>query len=306
MDPVTASRFDALVATQHGVVTRPQLLDLGIPARTISNWVHSGRLVVVGPGTYRVAGAPLGPHHELMAACLATDGHASHRSAAVLLGVPAIRADCPEVTVARGRGPRPSPWRVHECDDLTRAVGRPVDGIPCTTVPQVAVDLAGLVTAHEISRSTFDDAVEWLVRRRCTSWPELQRAVAAASDRRAYGIGHLRTIVEEYCDDGAESRLERRFLRLVRHAGLPAPVTQLDVHDEEGFVMRVDVGWPRRRVAVELDSVRFHLRADAFEADRAKRNRLRVAGWLLLEYTSRRLRSAPEAVLSEVAAALAR
>ena len=68
--------------------------------------------------------------------------------------------------------------------------------------------------------------------------------------------------------------------------------------------MRVDCGWEAPRVAVELDSHRWHRNAVAFEADRRKRNRLRLAGWLLLEFAARRLRQAPEAVVEEVRTAL--
>ena len=162
------------------------------------------------------------------------------------------------------------------------------------------------MAAREIRRSTFDDAVEWMVQRGCTSWTELRGTAAAASERRAPGVGHLRALVDEYLDDGADTRLERRFFRLIRSAGLALPTPQVEVFDGHGFIMRVDWAWVPQRTAVELDSRRFHLTAEAFEADRRKRNRLRLAGWLLLEYTNRRLRTAPGAVMAEVAAALDR
>ncbi len=306
VDPITAARLDALASTQCGLVTRPQLLEMGIPPRTITNWQRAGRLVVVVPDTYRVAGAPGGHRQDLMASCLSCDGFASHRAGVALLGAPTIRASRPEITVARGRAPRTSPWRVHECADLERVIGRPVDGIPCVSPPQLAVDLAWLVAARELRRSVFDDAVEWLVQRGCTSWTELRGTAATASERRAPGVGHLRALVDEYLDDGADSRLERWFFQLVRRAGLALPTPQVEVFDEHGFVMRVDWAWVPQRTAVELDSRRYHLTAEAFEADRRKRNRLRLAGWLLLEYTNRRMRTAPEAVMTEVAAALDR
>ncbi len=49
-----------------------------------------------------------------------------------------------------------------------------------------------------------------------------------------------------------------------------------------------------------MDSIRWHLTPDAFERDRRKRNRLRVAGWLVIEVTDRMLREQPEVVVALV------
>lgn len=49
-----------------------------------------------------------------------------------------------------------------------------------------------------------------------------------------------------------------------------------------------------------MDSIRWHLTPDGFERDRRKRNRLRVAGWLVIEVTDRMLREQPEVVVALV------
>jgi hypothetical protein len=49
------------------------------------------------------------------------------------------------------------------------------------------------------------------------------------------------------------SQLERAFLRLLRDAGLPLPVT-----NRVAGGRRVDCRWPEQGLTVELDSYRFH------------------------------------------------
>jgi very-short-patch-repair endonuclease len=110
--------------------------------------------------------------------------------------------------------------------------------------------------------------------------------------------------LDEHYGDKTESHLERRFLRLVRAAGLPPIVQQVEVSDADGFVMRVDFAYPALKIAIEIDSVLHHATDRAFESDRSKRNRLIIAGWLLLQFTSRRIRERPTRVCEEVAAAI--
>ena len=45
------------------------------------------------------------------------------------------------------------------------------------------------------------------------------------------------------------------------------------------FIAQVDLAWPSWRLALELDSVQFHLTRRAFERDPRARNRLVAAGW---------------------------
>jgi very-short-patch-repair endonuclease len=47
--------------------------------------------------------------------------------------------------------------------------------------------------------------------------------------------------------------LEQRFLRIVRRAGLPLPATQVRLPGG-----RVDFYWPKLKLIVEADSLRFH------------------------------------------------
>ncbi len=59
-------------------------------------------------------------------------------------------------------------------------------------------------------------------------------------------------------DVAPESGLEGAALDPIRSAGLPEPVRQLDVGDAGGWVGRVDLAYPDRRLFVEIDSALHH------------------------------------------------
>ena len=101
----------------------------------------------------------------------------------------------------------------------------------------------------------------------------------------------------------AESPQETRLRLLLQRAGMP-PVAQYRVHDEGGFVARVDFAYPEVRVAVEYDGL-WHAERRAFLDDRRRLNRLNAAGWVVLHVTLDDLRR-PEALVARVRALGAR
>jgi very-short-patch-repair endonuclease len=67
----------------------------------------------------------------------------------------------------------------------------------------------------------------------------------------------------------------------------------------------VDFLWPTRKLVVEFDSWEFHRGRDAFEKDRRRDADLLLAGYRVLRITWRRLVEEPEAVIAQIATALA-
>jgi very-short-patch-repair endonuclease len=68
-------------------------------------------------------------------------------------------------------------------------------------------------------------------------------------------------------------------VRALLAAGLPPPERQLWIAAAHA---RIDLAYPAERVAIELDSFRWHAGRRAFATDRARGNRLVAAGWHLL------------------------
>ena len=149
-----------------------------------------------------------------------------------------------------------------------------------------------------------EDAARDAVARRLTTWPDLFATLVTHSRRGRRGCGPLRAVLDEHYGDRTESQLERRFITLIRAAGLPQPEPQVEIFDEQGFIMRVDFVYRSQKLGIEVDSVAHHATAAAFEGDRVKRNRALIAGWHILAVTSQRIRRRPTRVCEEVGTAL--
>jgi very-short-patch-repair endonuclease len=67
----------------------------------------------------------------------------------------------------------------------------------------------------------------------------------------------------------------------------------------------VDFFWDEAKLVVEFDSWEFHHSRAAFENDRRRDADLQLAGYVVLRITWRRLVGEPEAVVAQIAAALA-
>ncbi len=293
--------LSTIAREQHGLLSLDDLRRVGVPAADVTRRCHDGRLTRLHPGVYLMGGAPITWHARQLAACLTTGGVASHRAAAALWRIGGLHPGRPEVTVPRTRRVRlvDTDVRVHQSLAFDLVDATVIDGIPVTGLTRSLVDLARFTGPARLGHAV-DEA-----RRHGATWPELWECLVLHARRGRPGIVRLRTVFRErYGDRDPESLLERIFLRLVADAGLPRPDVQVVVHDTHGFVARVDVAYPDARIAIELDSRRWHLDAAAFEADRRKRNRLKLAGWQVLEFTWQMVTEEPRLVVAQVREAL--
>jgi len=117
------------------------------------------------------------------------------------------------------------------------------------------------------------------------------------------GIAKLRAALAIYRDQDPaflRSKLEGRFLELVRRKGLPTPSMNLNVLGYE-----LDAYWEPERFAVELDVYETHGSHAAFERDRLRQEDLKLKGVEMIRVTGPRLDREPEAIVARVAAHLA-
>jgi very-short-patch-repair endonuclease len=94
------------------------------------------------------------------------------------------------------------------------------------------------------------------------------------------GVAPLRAVLDRRTFRLTDSELERRFLRLIRRAGLPLPDTQQIVN---GF--RVDFYWPDLGLVVETDGLRYHRTAAQQARDRRRDQAHLAAGLTPLRFT---------------------
>jgi len=234
-----------LARRQHFVVSRRQLLGLGLSPEAIKHRVAVGRLHQVHMGVYAVGRRDLARTGELMAAVLACGAGAvlSHRSAAELWGLgPRVAF---EVIVPPVRTPKRPGITVRRRELAADHADRR-SGIPVTTPPRTLVDIAPFVTRDDLERAVNEaDRLELIDPER------LRESLEGLGGTR--GAAKLRTLLDRRTFTLTDSALERRFRPIVRAAGLPEPLTQ---HWVNGY--RVDFFWPALRLVVETDGLRYH------------------------------------------------
>jgi hypothetical protein len=280
-----------LAKRQHGVVSIRQLTGpLGYSRRSVSRATAAGRLHRLERGVYAVGHTRVSREGCCLAAVLTCGAGSllSHRSAAWLWEISTLSPLPAQVTTPVPRKARPS-VSIHCARSLApedRALRR---NIPVTALPRTLLDAAAsfrsdlLERAIERSeeRGVFDlEAVESL----------LERTVGHP------GQGRLRRAVELYRAPAfTRSKLERRFLALLRKAGLPRPSTG---YNECGY--ELDFYWPAERFAVELDVFETHGTRGSFERDRLRQEDLKLAGVEMTRVTGKRLDREPRQVVERV------
>jgi hypothetical protein len=101
-------------------------------------------------------------------------------------------------------------------------------------------------------------------------------------------------------DGGAESPQETRVRLVLVRAGLPSPQTQICFSDERGVVrIRVDMGWPDWKVAVEYDGTQHWADAQQRSWDIDRNAILESLGWVVVRVSAEML-SRPHVIVQRV------
>jgi hypothetical protein len=264
--------LDRIGSRQHGIVTRREALAAGISSKEIKGRLRKGSLLRMYPGVYRI-------------------GHRAPSTEARYLG--AVRA-CGEGALLGGqaagfvyrliRGPEPVPEVITPTQRRVRGVItrrtraiHPLDattwrGIPVTTVPRTLVDLAAVLGPDDLARACHEAAVRF---------GTTPAQVEAVLERRPSSPGRAKLMRVLRGDQPVTlSALERRFLRVLREAGLPLPETNRPASGR-----RVDCRWPDYALTVELDSYRYHSSRHAWERDRRREREAHARGDQFRRYT---------------------
>jgi very-short-patch-repair endonuclease len=289
-------------ARQHGVVSHPQLLALGISRQAVKNAVASGRLYPLFHGTYAVGHAGVTRHGRLLAATLACGPGAvvSHGTAAELLGFRDFVPDEVDVIAPVEAGRKiPGICRRHVPSPASREV-RVHAGVPCTGPSRTIVDLAGILREPALRRAIEAAKVEGML-----IVPEIDAILAGPSRR---GAPLLRAILDDWRRYPAEirvrSRLEAKLLPLLTRRGLPIPRvnTRLRIGAKR---YELDFLWSEHRLVVETDGGRYHGHPVAQARDSARNRALRAAGYEVRRLAWEDLVDRPESTLAEIARLLA-
>jgi very-short-patch-repair endonuclease len=283
----TARRIGAIATGQKGLATRAQLLAAGITLQQIRRRLETGALFVEFPGVYRVGHRAPNTETRYLAAVLACGPEAllAGRAAGHLHGLLKHPPSMPVVltrTERRIPGVRTRRARSLDPRDATKR-----NGIPVTTVPRTLVDLAAELTDPELARACHEAGVKYRTTPKQVG-EVLQRR------RGSPGAGKLRRVIQGDVKVTL-SKMESRFLNVLRAHGLPLPIT-----NRPAGAHRVDCRWPEHRLTVELDSYRFHNTRHAWEADRRREREAHARGDQLRRYTYGDVFEDPVPMLNEL------
>ncbi len=262
-----------LAQRRHRVVTREQLLRLGLSAEQIRHRVATLRLVRIHPGVYAVGPGALSPDGLWLAATdyAAPGGVLSHAAAAALWRLWPWRGGLIDITAPRRIAP-PQGLRPH-CSALPRDERTICRGIPLTTTTRTILDCASGSDVRGIERMLNEAHVlglplkprpEILIDR----YPSRRGIVTFRAALTAFSISPTHTL----------SDLEERFLAFLEAHGFPRPLTNQAVDTHIG-TLNVDCLWPAQRVVVELDAYSTHGSKPSMLRDRRRDRALLIAGY---------------------------
>lgn len=238
-------------------------------------------------------------------------GYFSHTTAALAWGLalPHLRDERVHVS-APGRAPRAAGVIGHQIrPELVRVVVHPVLDLPVTDPASTWAMLGA--TLHPYDLVAAADAIVRIpriagprgriIRPALATTDELEAAIARG---RRVGIGALRAALPRV-RLGAASRPET-WLRLVLvDGGLPEPLIDHDVYDDDGrFVGCVDLAYPRLRIAGEYEGDQHRTDAHQWQRDIEKYEQLADAGWRVVRIPRAQLFGSPETVVARMRAAL--
>ncbi len=287
---------------QNGAVSRGQVLAAGGSDRVIAAHLAAGRWTTLHPGTYGLAGSPDSWLRRLSAACLwAGPGAAvSHNSAAALWELPGFEPGPVEVSTAR----RPRPGGLVKTHRTTELSGLQVTyrhGLPVTAPHRTIIDLGRVATPPVV-----EAALDAGLCRGLTSVPFLWRQLNQLGGRGRPGAAALRLMLVDRMglSHHAESVSETRLARVLTQAGLSGGHKQFELSDQGEFVARVDYAWPDLKLAIEVDSWRFHTSKAARRRDATRQNRMELLGWTVLRFFWEDIFYDPRLVVGQVRATL--
>jgi hypothetical protein len=287
MGAVDTRTLMAIAKNQHGAIA-VDALPQGATRRWVDNLVRRGVLERAAPGVYVVAGGAATWYRSLSVGLLAlgADSWVSHEAAAALHRLDRTPSEPVEFVTLRAARGRRVPFRVHTTSSLPRLDRVEVQGFRTVAATRTIIDLAHA----RVSRRRLEAAIDSAVRLGLSSPVALR---ARLEDLRGPGRWGARLLDELLVDSGGHSMLERRFLELVRRAGLPRPHTQVIHRRGAATFARVDFLFEPFGVVVEVTGRLGHSSPTERQRDAQRRNELQDVGRHVYEYTWEDVTSRP-------------
>lgn len=282
--------LDDYLRRHDGVITLAQARRAGVSEHAVLRRLRTAHWRRCGPGVYFVEDRPYTDSARIRAAVWSygTRATASGLAAAWWHGLTKYAPHIVEVTV-----PRNSNGRCHAGSRVRRRDLRPVDleEINGLRVTRLALTVVEAAARPGGGVKVMDSALQRHVELR-----ELWRAHIRNKGR--YGSPAARRLLQA-ADDGAQSEAERLLIRLLRAAKITGWRANYPL---AGY--RIDVAFPRQKVAIEVDGFASHSSPEDFHKDRKRQNAIALLGWQVLRFTWLDLIEYPERVIAEIKSAI--
>lgn len=289
-----------LAGRQHGVISRNQLLALGVSDATTSRLLARG-WVRLHPGVYRAPASTPTFHQRVQAAQLALGAPsvATGATAAHLYGLRPPPETLTLLVDEAERAKPPAAVRLRRTRTLIPSDIAEVAGLQVATACRMIIDFAAVAPPPQV-RALIIDARQ----RRLVELDQIERRLSSMGP--VPGRGVARRLVWELSPVRCDSVLEDLTRRQLRDAGLPPPdPAPVPVH-AGGRMIHVDIGWPEAKVGIEVDGFAYHASRRDLDRDHRRANALALAGWIILRVGWDRLERDPAAFTDEVGRLLAK
>lgn len=287
----------SVAGRQDNVVSRAQLLELGVGRRVIARQLESGRWRCLHRGIYLIGPAqpPLPARARAAALACGEGAVVSHRTAAELWGLLPPEAGSETHVTVCGRNPgNRTDIRTHRVRRLADEEVTIKDGIPLTTPARTICDLAATEPLRDVEVALAEARIHRLATDR-----QITQVITRAPTRPGAPI--IRSLLEQEDDSGyTRSKAERLLRDLIAKANLERPLFNEPIL---GYV--VDAVWPKQRVVVEVDGYAYHHHRAAFERDRRRDQQLIAAGYTVIRVTWIQLRDRPIETIASIVKTLA-
>lgn len=293
-DPAIVDPLMRQAAHQHSLLSRRQWLDGGLSERQLHRAIANRSILVLHPGVYGLRGGKASFERDVMAACLATGGTASHRCAAYLWTFRKFERAAVEVMVTKGHAPTLRGVTVRRTGRLDTTEQTHLGAIPITSRARTLLDLVA------VAPDLVEGALDGALHRRRVSLRAVNRTLERAGEHHP-GYRLLAPLVAARLAGRrpTESELEDDMLAVIRRYGLPEPEPQYPFRGR-----RIDFAYPELVLGIEAQGVEAHAAKEDVQRNAEKANDL--LEWWILYFTHEDVHGSPARVAGRIEDAIRR
>ena len=288
-----------LAERQHGLISRSQLMSMGIGNQWLRPMVRRGSLQPVTTTVFRVAGSPRTTRQDVMGAVIDSPpgAAASHQTAAALWGIPGFVMGVPHHVVVPEQGTtrRTRLSVIHFHKDMPLSEIHVLDSIPVTSPALTLFHLAAVLHPSRTER-----AVDNALARRLLTPARYQSLVdrIAKKGRNGSRVSRALAAARSEAYRAPESGLEQRVQWCADQAGV-AVERQIELGDHE-YVGRVDFRLRGLLGVIEAQSALHHSTPLDRQGDRSRSEELLSMGFSVLFVWDHQAFGKPDLVISEI------